>query len=67
MKKARFGVIGCGSIAEIAHFPSIQRTEGAELVACCDINEETAKQAAEKAKATAAEKATACVSNSKTP
>ena len=48
MKKARFGVIGCGSIAEIAHFPSIQRTEGAELVACCDINEETAKQAAEK-------------------
>ena len=47
MKKARFGVIGCGSIAEIAHFPSIQRTEGAELVACCDINEETARTAAE--------------------
>jgi UDP-N-acetylglucosamine 3-dehydrogenase len=48
MKKARFGVIGCGSIAEIAHFPSIQRTEGAELVAVCDVDEETAKQAAEK-------------------
>lgn len=47
MKTARFGVIGCGSIAEIAHFPSIQRTAGAELVACCDINEATAKQAAE--------------------
>ena len=47
MKKARFGVIGCGSIAQIAHFPSIQRTEGAELLACCDIDEETAKKAAE--------------------
>ena len=48
MKKAGFGVIGCGSIAEIAHFPSIHKTEGAELVACCDVNEETAKQAAER-------------------
>lgn len=46
MKTARFGVIGCGSIAEIAHFPSIARTKGAELVACCDINETSAKQAA---------------------
>lgn len=48
MKKAGFGVIGCGSIAEIAHFPSIQRTEGAELVACCDLNEEVAKRAADR-------------------
>ena len=48
MKRARFGVIGCGSIAEIAHFPSIQKAAGAELVACCDIDETTARQAAEK-------------------
>lgn len=38
-EKIRFGVIGCGSIAELAHFPSIDKTESAELVACCDINE----------------------------
>ncbi|MFW6116857.1 MAG: Gfo/Idh/MocA family protein, partial [bacterium] len=48
MEKARFGVIGCGSIAEIAHFPSIHRTEGAELAACCDIDAERAQEAAEK-------------------
>jgi UDP-N-acetylglucosamine 3-dehydrogenase len=47
-KKYGFGVVGCGSIAEIAHFPSIKRTPEAELVACCDINPEVAKQAAEK-------------------
>lgn len=46
MSKAYFGVIGCGSIAEIAHFPSIDRTEGAELRAICDINAERAEKAA---------------------
>ena len=40
--KAGFGVVGCGSIAEIAHFPSIQRAEGARLVAVCDSDEEAA-------------------------
>ena len=29
----RLAVIGCGSIAEIAHFPSIKRTPQAELTA----------------------------------
>jgi len=43
VKKIRIGVIGCGSIAEIAHFPSIKKLPEAELVAVCDINEETAK------------------------
>ncbi len=47
-KKIRFGVIGCGSIAEIAHLPSINRTEGAELIACCDINEERVKNISKK-------------------
>jgi predicted dehydrogenase len=47
-RKFGFGVVGCGSIAEIAHFPSIKKTPGAELVAVCDINPETARQAAEK-------------------
>ena len=45
-KKYGFGVIGCGSIAEIAHLPSIQRTPEAELIACCDINEQQAKETA---------------------
>lgn len=46
--KLGFAVIGCGSIAEIAHFPSIKKTEEAELIACCDINAETAKKMKEK-------------------
>ena len=37
-KTVGFAVIGCGSIAQIAHFPSIKRTPGAVLVACCDID-----------------------------
>jgi|GEM_PF-370123 len=44
--KFGFGVIGCGSIAEIAHFPAIQKTEGAELVAVMDIDEQAARSAA---------------------
>ncbi|MCG2789841.1 MAG: Gfo/Idh/MocA family oxidoreductase [Actinomycetia bacterium] len=47
-KKLGFAVLGCGSIADIAHFPSINKTEGVELIACCDINEETARSAAKK-------------------
>jgi predicted dehydrogenase len=47
-KRFGFGVVGCGSIAEIAHFPSIKKTPGAELVAVCDINPDTAKKVAEK-------------------
>ena len=47
-KKVGIGVIGCGSVAEIAHFPSIRDIAEAELIATCDINEETARKAAEK-------------------
>jgi len=47
MKKTmRFAVLGCGSISEIAHFPSIKKTPGAELIACCDVDRDTAKNAA---------------------
>ena len=48
-----FAVIGCGSIAQIAHFPSIKRTPGAVLVACCDIDAEAAERAAQEWGATA--------------
>jgi len=47
-KKVGIGVIGCGSVAEIAHFPSIRDIAEAELIAVCDTKEETARKAAEK-------------------
>lgn len=48
MAKFGIGVVGCGSIAEIAHFPSIKKAPGAELIAVCDLNEQRAKETAEK-------------------
>ena len=40
MTKAKLGVgiIGAGSIADIAHCPSIQQLDNAELIALCDTN-----------------------------
>lgn len=51
MSQVKMGVLGCGSIAEIAHFPSIEKTEGLVLEAICDTNEKTIKAAKEKWKA----------------
>jgi predicted dehydrogenase len=48
MKEIKMGVVGCGSIAEIAHFPSIARCDEAKLVAVCDVNPDAAKAAAAK-------------------
>jgi len=48
MKEIRMGVVGCGSIAEIAHFPSIARCKEAKLAAVCDINPATVEAAAAK-------------------
>ena len=48
MKEIKIGVVGCGSIAEIAHFPSIARCDEAKLVAVCDVNPDAAKAAAAK-------------------
>src|SRR5260370_33410365 len=42
------GVLGCGSIAHIAHLPSIAKTPQANLVSVCDVNEQTAKETAKK-------------------
>ncbi|MDD3819050.1 MAG: Gfo/Idh/MocA family oxidoreductase [Actinomycetota bacterium] len=47
-KVVGIGVIGAGSIAEIAHFPSISQIDEAELVAACDPVEEYRKAAIEK-------------------
>jgi predicted dehydrogenase len=48
MKKVRIGVIGCGSIAQHRHIPEHVMNENVELTAVCDINEERAKEVAEK-------------------
>jgi predicted dehydrogenase len=42
----KMGVIGCGSIAKIAHFPAIANRPEAKLVAVCDIDEGRAQAAA---------------------
>lgn len=52
-KLVGIGVIGCGSIAEIAHFPSIQQIEEAELIAGSDPVEEYRIRAEKKWKAKA--------------
>jgi UDP-N-acetylglucosamine 3-dehydrogenase len=48
MEKLKVGVIGCGSIAQHRHLPEYAFNKNVELVAVCDINEERAKQVAEK-------------------
>ena len=47
MKKLRVGIIGCGRIS-VMHLVSADNLEEAQLVCCCDIVEERAKQVAEK-------------------
>ena len=49
MKKLKVGVVGCGSIASYAHFPSYARmTDIVEIAAVADIVPERAQKAAEK-------------------
>jgi predicted dehydrogenase len=45
MKKIRFGVIGVGGIGR-THMDAIRKTEGAELSAISDVNEDVVKKAA---------------------
>ena len=48
MKTLRIGIIGCGGIAQGAHMPGYQKLSNARMVACCDIDEKKARQAADK-------------------
>ena len=48
MADIKMGVIGCGSIAEIAHFPSIDLREEAALLAVCDVDADQAQASAAK-------------------
>jgi predicted dehydrogenase len=46
MGKLRVGIIGCGRIAAIKHFPAIRKAKDRiELVACCDLVVDRAEQA----------------------
>jgi predicted dehydrogenase len=47
MKPIRIGVIGCGVIANSAHYPALAKTSSFDLVAVCDILEDRAAKAAE--------------------
>lgn len=47
-EKIGIGIIGAGSVAEIAHFPSIDQIPEAELVAVCDIVDEYTERAVKK-------------------
>jgi UDP-N-acetyl-2-amino-2-deoxyglucuronate dehydrogenase len=49
MNLVKFGLIGCGRISE-KHFEAIEKISEAEIVACCDIIEDRAKEAAHKYK-----------------
>ncbi|GAA2017757.1 Gfo/Idh/MocA family oxidoreductase [Nakamurella flavida] len=42
----RLAVIGCGRIAQIAHFPALEKADGIELVAVCDPAEDIARAVA---------------------
>ena len=48
MADVRMGVLGCGSIAQIAHLPAISRNDQATLAAVCDTSAERAEEAAAK-------------------
>lgn len=48
MEKLGIGVIGCGIISQIAHFPSIDVLPETELIATCDVNEQRAEEMAKK-------------------
>lgn len=46
MEKLKVGVIGCGGIATLKHFPALKKAKDrVEIVACCDIIEDRATQA----------------------
>jgi predicted dehydrogenase len=46
MQKVKVGIIGCGGISKLKHFPALKKaSDRVELVACCDIVEDRATQA----------------------
>ena len=47
-EKVRIGLIGAGNIAQNAHIPAYLKRDDVELTAVCDLNENRARQVAEK-------------------
>lgn len=48
MRTLKIAIIGCGGIAQGAHMPGYKKLPNVEMVACCDIDENKAKEAASK-------------------
>jgi predicted dehydrogenase len=49
MDKLRVGVIGCGGISMLKHFPALSKLKNrAQIVGCCDMIEERAAEASKK-------------------
>jgi len=47
-KNLQLGLVGVGAVAQIAHIPTLKRTEGLELAALCDRDPEKAARVAQK-------------------
>ena len=45
-KILKIGIIGCGGIANGKHMPALEKVEGVEMVAFCDIVKERAEKTA---------------------
>ena len=48
MKKLKVGIIGCGRIANMAHFPALSQIEDVRIKYACDLLEEKALAIKEK-------------------
>jgi predicted dehydrogenase len=44
----KLGVIGCGRIAQVAHFPALEKADGVEVVVVCDPSELVARAVADR-------------------
>lgn len=44
----RFGLVGCGRIAQTAHLPALEKARGASLVALCDVRVLVARRLADR-------------------
>jgi UDP-N-acetylglucosamine 3-dehydrogenase len=52
MRTVRFGVIGCGFISKLRHFPELELNPQAQICAVCDADESRASKVARKYEAT---------------
>lgn len=48
MKDLKVGVVGCGLISQLRHIPAYKKMKGVQVQAVCDLNEDLARETAEK-------------------